>query len=65
MIVCQCEECPKYRQADAPLKVIDETYGHWIFRCQTCLNLRTVDKHRAGGTIGAGRREDQPPKTLW
>lgn len=44
------------------MKPIDETTRHWIFQCQTCENLRTVDKFRAGGTIGAGRREDVPPK---
>jgi hypothetical protein len=44
------------------MTVTDETYQHWVFRCPVCENYRTVDKFRAGGTIGAGRREDQPAR---
>jgi len=57
-IVCHCPECPRKGKS---MKCIDETERHWIFKCLVCDNLRTVDKFRAGGTIGAGRREDQPP----
>ena len=56
-VVCHCEDCPRKGLA---MTVQDETHRHWIFRCQVCENWRTVDKFRAGGTIGAGRREDQP-----
>ena len=56
-IVCQCEDCPRFHHE---MDVKDETFSHWVFRCRTCENLRTVDKFRVGGTIGAGRREDQP-----
>lgn len=42
------------------MRVTDETHRHWVFECTTCQNLRTIDKFKAGGTIGAGRREDQP-----
>ena len=59
VIICHCEDCPRKGQA---MKVMDETERHWVFRCVTCENLRTVDKFRAGGTIGAGRREDVPPR---
>ena len=58
-IICHCEDCPRKGKA---MKVMDETERHWVFRCMTCENLRTVDKFRAGGTIGAGRREDVPPR---
>lgn len=57
VIVCHCPDCPRKGQE---MKQTDETHRHWLFRCPTCDNLRIVDKFRAGGTIGAGRREDQP-----
>lgn len=59
-IVCRCDECPARFNRDKPMRTIDETFRHWVFKCMTCHNLRTVDKFRAGGTIGAGRREDVP-----
>lgn len=61
-IICRVEECPWYRQADHPMKVYDETERHWVFQCQRCLNLRTVDKFKIGGTIGQGRKDDEPVK---
>lgn len=42
------------------MTVQDETHKHWVFRCPVCENWKAVDKFRAGGTMGAGRREDQP-----
>lgn len=56
-VVCHCDDCPRKGKE---MHVKDETHHHWIFRCPTCENWRTVDKGRAGGTRGAGRREDQP-----
>lgn len=56
-VVCWCEDCPRKGKE---MRVTDETHRHWVFECVTCQNLRTVDKFKAGGTIGAGRREDQP-----
>lgn len=61
-IICHCEDCPRKGKE---MKVIDETFHHWVFQCKTCENLRTVDKFRAGGTINSGRREDVPvPKYI-
>ncbi len=60
IIVCHGEDCPHRMDRDHPMTCIDETHGHWVFRCATCLNARAVDKQHAGGTQGAGRREDQP-----
>jgi len=56
-IVCHAPDCPRNGQA---MTLQDATHGHWVFRCAVCENWRTVDKTRAGGTLGAGRRDDQP-----
>lgn len=56
-IVCHCPDCPRN---GLPVKQIDETFHSWIFECPTCKNLRCVSKAKVGGTIGAGRRDDEP-----
>ena len=62
IIICRVDECPAKFNRDKPMKVLDETFNHWVFQCQTCLNLRTVSKDRVGGTRMSGRREDVPPR---
>ncbi len=60
VIVCHGEDCPRRLNRQYPMKPVDETYRHVTYQCQTCLNVRAVGKDKVGGTIGAGRREDQP-----
>lgn len=64
-IVCILEDCPAYRKSDKPMKCVDETETHQIFSCVVCERRRPIPKSIVGGTIGQGRRDDVPPKTLW
>lgn len=65
VIVCHAEDCPARKNPKKPLRVTDETAHAWIFACPTCLNVRAIAKQKIGGTIGAGRRDDQPAKQYW
>jgi len=64
VIVCQLEECPRYRDRTRPMVVRGETESVWHFYCPSCLNWRVIHKSRIGGTLGAGRSE-RVSQSLW
>jgi hypothetical protein len=55
VIVCHLDECPRHLK---PMRLLRETASAWIFECPTCANVRAVHKTIAGGTLGAGEKED-------
>lgn len=59
-VVCQLDECPRYRNAEKPMELMIEYETTWQFRCPTCRNVRVVGKDKVGGTIGSGVRPDGP-----
>lgn len=68
MVVCRSPECRdgvEQRPLDPkPLVKTGETYSAWTFRCATCGSLRVVTKDQIGGTIGAGKTDEQRGKGL-
>lgn len=59
-VVCQLDECPRYRRMDQPMTVKIEYETAWQFQCPVCRNVRVVTKDKVGGTVGSGVRPDGP-----
>lgn len=71
-VVCRNEECAdsRERSPDPPqLTRIGERENAWVFKCARCeregrVALRVVTKNLIGGTVGAGRTDDNRGKGL-
>jgi len=58
-LLCQNELLPDGTpHPPTPLQAVRELPTVWAFSCPRCGALQVWDKHKVGGTLGAGARDD-------
>lgn len=53
-----CLSCQEHGRGRVVMLCKREHASAWVFGCPRCGTIRAVTKDKAGGSVGAGRRDD-------